>query len=207
MTDNGDGTFTYTPTTNYFGSDTFTYTLGTTTTVTKTSDVHIRNGSFEEYSLGDNCSTSNIPGWNSGSYYYNATWDPSSYYAGSVSDGQNIVKVSSYGISQTLSETFEKDVSYQLKVDVANIKNYSSDNGSAIIKVYAGSTLVASIKGSDISSITEGGYKTVTLDFEGKGFSDSVWKLPEDRSRFELLQLLRQRPDDQDRNRVVGRCR
>ncbi|MBX3678890.1 MAG: cadherin-like domain-containing protein [Rhodocyclaceae bacterium] len=175
VTDNGDGTFTYTPTTNYFGSDTFTYTLGTTTTVTKTSDVYIRNGSFEEYSLGDNCSTSNIPGWNSGSYYYNATWDPSSYYAGSVSDGQNIVKVSSYGISQTLSETFEKDVSYQLKVDVANIKNYSSDNGSAIIKVYAGSTLVASIKGSDIGSITEGGYKTVTLDFEGKGFSDSVY--------------------------------
>lgn len=39
VTDNGDGTFTYTPTTNYFGSDTFTYTLGTTTTVTKTSDV------------------------------------------------------------------------------------------------------------------------------------------------------------------------
>ena len=174
IVDNGDGSFTYTPATNYNGNDGFSYTVGTVEYVDSTESIFICNASFEDKSLSNDCTSASIPGWATGNSWWTTdskTWNPGKYEGGIVSDGYNVASVGTKGISQTLGEKFVEGVKYELKVDVGNLGSTSKDDNTALVKVYAGNTLIACLTASDLGSVSKDGFKTATLSFEGTGFS------------------------------------
>ncbi|WP_230970026.1 Ig-like domain-containing protein [Nitrogeniibacter aestuarii] len=174
IVDNGDGSFTYTPATNYNGNDGFSYTIGTVEYVDSTESVYICNSSFEDKCLSNGYSSSSIPGWSTGNTWWSTdskTWNPGRYEEGIVSDGYNVASVGTKGISQTLAEKFVEGVKYELKVDVGNLGSTSKDDNSALVKVYAGNTLIACLTASDLGGVSKDGFKTATLSFEGTGFT------------------------------------
>jgi len=132
--------------------------------------VPIQNASFETTSsvLGPGVyNYGPIPGWTM--VGTGGSWQPnSSYYNLPLPDG-NVVAFSSGSLSQTLTGvSLQPNSSYTLTVAVGNRLDGFTSNGQYTIQLDAGSTVLATVTGSN-SSITPGTFMDVVLTYTTGG--------------------------------------
>lgn len=128
--------------------------LGCIATPTFANSIPIQNFSFEttnplNISCGAGCAYNNgpIPGWTG----TGGSWQPSSAYFTSVPDGSLVAYSNGGSIYQTLSDSLVAFTNYTLTVAVGNRLDASTTNFATtyIIQLFAGSTLLNSITGSN----------------------------------------------------------
>ncbi|OED44220.1 hypothetical protein ACH42_08195 [Endozoicomonas sp. (ex Bugula neritina AB1)] len=170
---NGDGTWSLTAedlgSLSITGSENWSNSLRFDVSELSTQPVVIGNASFEDQQVNDGSWITRPIGdsWSysgeSGVENYTA-----SQFNGEAAEGLNAAFVSSNGlITQTLSETFNVNASYQLQIDVGNRGDISFADYEVRIK--AGDTLLV----SDGSLIPEDGeFETLTLNLDGTQYAD-----------------------------------
>ena len=138
---------------------------------TQTRDVAIGDHSFESVALSNGHWRTRPGGgdWeftnSSGVQDFNTQ-----QFTAQASDGENVAWISTNGasISQTLTESFQRDNDYTLQVDVGN-RQYLSGMPDYTVRVSAGGVVLASD-----GSITadEGGFATLTLNIDGQAIPE-----------------------------------
>ncbi len=135
--------------------------------------IDIDSHSFEGHSLGDGGSVFQPSGdWqfssgNDGVHDYN-----SSNMDDQATDGHQVGYINDVGgiISQTLSETFDPNTRYELKVDIGNRKDWSG-SPEFEVRLSAGGAILGT---SSDANPAEGYFDTVTLVVDGRTLADQV---------------------------------
>jgi hypothetical protein len=134
--------------------------------------IPIQNFSFETANpltttCGTGCAFNNgpIPGWTT-SGGQQGSWQPNSTYFTSVPDGSLIAYSNGGSISQTLSASLTANTLYTLTVAVGNRLDAVVNNLATtyIIQLFAGSTLLNSITGSN-TTIPLGTFMDVSFNY------------------------------------------
>ncbi len=101
-----------------------------------------------------------IPGWETGSSAGIINYTGTPFFPNGVPDGQNVAWINVSGtISQTLTTTYQPNISYELDVSVGRLVGFDSTGYQ--ISLYAGAQLLATDNNS--ISLTPGAFSTATV--------------------------------------------
>ncbi|WP_211825544.1 tandem-95 repeat protein [Kistimonas asteriae] len=138
--------------------------------VDETRTITVADHSFESVTYADG-GHSGLPADSAWSFSgIGNTWNPqAAAITSEASDGDNVAYISSGTASQTLTETFSRDTSYQLQVDVGN-RSDTAGFANYAVRITAGGVVLAT-DGS--VSPAEGQWETLTLNLDGSTIAEN----------------------------------